>query len=437
MSENYKKKSFQKLLDSLQENSWELELLISGFAIFGLFYSIEPIDNILIESSYDQNEVVGTLASIISLFIYILIFNLLLHILLRSLWIGSIGLRYVSGEINYNNLNYSERFTKFLKKKVGSFDDYIGKIENLCSVIFAISFLLIFYVVSIFILIYILNFIGRISESILPNWINYFFLILFTIGISLTFIDFIGQGLLKKYKWTSTIYFPFYRVFSVLTLSFLYRPLIYNFLDNKFGKRVSYILIPFYILIVVASSYSYQRYSVLTSQTTSVSKENVAHEKNYENSFEDKDRLYIDVFAIQSKVVSEPYLKLLVPLINEIEDPLLEYDPSLQSAEDLRGFYSNIHFGFASNSEIVEKITSVEDYIHSFQTFYSFKIDSTLYTTDFVINRIGNRISLESYINIKGLEEGKHVVELQRLYDNTSDSLVSVRKVPFWYFNED
>ena len=54
-----------------------------------------------------------------------------------------------------------------------------------------------------------------------------------------TIIDFKTSRKLKKKQWISKIYFPFYRLFSIVTLSFLYRPLVYNFLDNKFGKRVS------------------------------------------------------------------------------------------------------------------------------------------------------------------------------------------------------
>ncbi len=43
MSKNYEHASFKKLLEKLQEESWQLELLISGFAIFGLFTAFEPI----------------------------------------------------------------------------------------------------------------------------------------------------------------------------------------------------------------------------------------------------------------------------------------------------------------------------------------------------------------------------------------------------------
>ena len=67
-----------------------------------------------------------------------IILNLIIHVVLRSLWIGALGLRYISGDIDIEKLNYSKRFTNYLKKKIGSFDDYIEKLEKLCSVIFAI-----------------------------------------------------------------------------------------------------------------------------------------------------------------------------------------------------------------------------------------------------------------------------------------------------------
>ena len=40
---NYKSPEFKKWLDKLQQESWQLELLISGFAIFGLFSAFEPL----------------------------------------------------------------------------------------------------------------------------------------------------------------------------------------------------------------------------------------------------------------------------------------------------------------------------------------------------------------------------------------------------------
>ena len=47
MNNEFTNKKFRKLLDKLQQDSWQLELLISGFAIFGLFSSLETIEIII------------------------------------------------------------------------------------------------------------------------------------------------------------------------------------------------------------------------------------------------------------------------------------------------------------------------------------------------------------------------------------------------------
>jgi len=48
----------------------------------------------------------------------------MLHVLLRGFWISAFG--YVSGDIDYDSLKYSPKFTRYLKKRVGSFDKYIA-----------------------------------------------------------------------------------------------------------------------------------------------------------------------------------------------------------------------------------------------------------------------------------------------------------------------
>lgn len=170
---------------------------------------------------------------------------------MRGLWIGAFGLRYVSGDIDYEELKYSPKFKTYLQNKVGSFDKYIAQLENYCSSIFAISFLLIFYLLALTFTIVTIAFIGNfiISNDSLPGWIGKGLgiplMIFVVLGMIITFIDFITLGFLKKKKWIAKIYFPIYWAFSFLTLSFFYRSLVYNFLDHKFGRRLSFILVTF------------------------------------------------------------------------------------------------------------------------------------------------------------------------------------------------
>ena len=284
---------------------------------------------------------------------WILLANLLIHVILRGLWIGALGLRYVSGDIDYEVLNYSPKFTNYLKKRIGSFDKYIASLENYCSVIFAISFLLIFYVLAITFTILAIALIANyiIASDELPSWISQgvgITLVLFVVfGMFFTLIDFLTLGFLKKKKWISAIYFPIYWVFSFITLSFLYRPLVYNFLDNKFGKRLSFALVPFYILIALMLSLQYRTSNYLSSSTNS--SEIVANNNNYEDLIDEEDGIIDDV-AIQSKVITEPYVRIFVQFSENVEDRVFAYNPSLEPKTDQRGLSSNITFNWSNGA---------------------------------------------------------------------------------------
>ncbi|NJB38065.1 hypothetical protein [Croceivirga sp. JEA036] len=43
MYKDYRTPSFKRFLDALQQQSWELELLLSGFVLYELFNAIEPL----------------------------------------------------------------------------------------------------------------------------------------------------------------------------------------------------------------------------------------------------------------------------------------------------------------------------------------------------------------------------------------------------------
>ena len=112
---NSTKSIFKEWLEKLQQESWQLELLISGFALFGIYSARVLIVNygFYIENNI-SSESIRPLAKLLNIIFqvgwYIFFFNLLIHVVLRGLWIGAIGLRYVSQEIDYDNFNYSSIF---------------------------------------------------------------------------------------------------------------------------------------------------------------------------------------------------------------------------------------------------------------------------------------------------------------------------------------
>ena len=436
MSQDYNNPAFKKLLQKLQEESWQLELLISGFAIFGLFSAYPALKVALNTTKSTDNFQLGIILIIALAACSILIFNLLLHVLLRGLWIGALGLRYVSGDIDYEKLNYSKKFNRYLKKKVGSFDRYIARLENYCSIIFAVSFLLIFYVLAFASTITVIGliihfFLQKPEINSILAWIGIPLLIFVIVGMLLTFFDFASLGLLKKKNWTSKIYFPIYWVFSFITLSFLYRPLTYNFLDNKFGKRLSFFLVPVYfmLLFIITLNYNYSNYFDFNEPSGS----RIANSKNYEDQLTD-DSDFINNIGINRKVITDSYVKVIIIYSKFIEDDIYEFNPDLKPEEDERGISSNfININIGSSNKVIK---SKNDFLDTFNTIYSVEIDSVIYKTDFILGKtIKNQNGFETYIGTKNLEEGKHVLKVKRKAIKKEDTITKVDVIiPFWYY---
>ena len=54
----------------------------------------------------------------------------------------------------------------------------------------------------------------------------------------------------------------------------------------------------------------------------------------------------------------------------------------------------------------------------------------------FYYSNSNDDLGIETYIGIKDLSEGKHIIEFQKLKHKDTDSLVSIIKVPFWYYKD-
>lgn len=356
---------FKEWLEQLQQESWQLELLISGFAIFGI-YSARPFINELelaqsIVSDGFVNRLMSFFITIIKNGWYIFFINLIIHVVFRGLWIGAIGLRYVSDDIEYDELGYSDLFTNYLKKKVGSYDDFIEKLERLCSVIFAYTFLLVLFFISL-IMFFIINFVAAyLMQKLGPESapvVSVFFIIFFLLGF-LVFIDFITIGGFKKIRERSVskVYFRIYQFYSFITLSFLYRPLLYNFIDNSYTKKLFYLSIP-YIFIVMFGKNLVVKNDYPNIPPTSQLKEFGLRLSDY--SYDDKrlillnefpndnrtiEKQTVPVVSIESFEVSKPYISAFIQLQGSFKKLIQKDSTFTPYFED--GFALNM-FGMAS-----------------------------------------------------------------------------------------
>ena len=423
-----------------------MELLISGFAIFGLFQVMEPLSiKLEIAQITDQDFYVPVLMlALISC--AILIVTLLLHIVLRGLWIGALGLRYVSGDIDFKELNYTPKFRRYLRRRIGSFDKYISKLEDGCSVLFALSFLLIFYMISIFlvfgsIILIIYFFLDQDEyESSILLAIGVGLLLFILIGMFLVFIDFLTQGFLKKKKWLAFIYWTFYWVFSYITLTFLYRPLVYNFLDNRFGRIISIALVPIYVGVIYLVSLEYTRSNFMSTETSS--SEIFANVSNYDTVLEDEGQ-FVRIASIPNKVITEGYLPIFIEYRESIESRVLKFNPELELEEDRRGFGSRITFSDTDPFE-GKRDSLRREYMKTLKDIHVIKIDTLFYSNfDFVFTKnINNQEGFETVISLDSIKSGKHLLKIYRKNPEENKGVVEIdtnriANIPFWYYPKD
>lgn len=333
-----KKKNLKRWLDNIQQDSWQLELIISGVVIFLLLGAYAPLESLKERFALDVLTGSSVLMVVVGGFFVLQIayFSLLitffLHLLLRGFWIGAVGLRSVSGDFDYTVLNYQPKYTNWLKKELGSFDDYIERLEIQCSLAFSFAFLIFFCVLSIGS--YTLALVGvTISSSWLvglettanpsgwqmavPVIANLFMLL---IGLVYLF-DFSSLGWLKKRKWLRRVYFPFYRIMGVLTLARIYRPFYYNLIDHPFGRKlVKWLwLVIFGSLVIVSISITRYPYYPTTDLSSSVISPDYYLDERAPNGYN------VGIPSLASRYAEQDYLELFVPYLPGVIDRPIEF----------------------------------------------------------------------------------------------------------------
>ncbi|SEQ35110.1 hypothetical protein [Neolewinella agarilytica] len=339
------KQTAKSWLDYLQQESWQLELLISGFVIFLLIGGWQPLSELeyeamLLANTSNSFRTVIFVYYVLRTAYFSLLMCLLIHVVLRGLWIAAVGLRSVSGEIDYEALNFKTRFTQRLKRRIGSFDEYINRLERFCSVAFTIAFLILFCFLSLvswslvaivlqrgFLLIVggewqgtgILGGAGTMSLVV----------ILFSF---IYFIDFISLGWLKKLRWVNRPYYYLYIFMGWVTLARFYRPLYYNLIDHRFGRYLA-LLLPFVIVLILAGAsieqVKYAYFPVMTGDGK------VWQDANNYDDEEGNDFNRIWRTSLKSRYASPSgWIEAFVPYIPVNDDPrLLLIDPTLDVSQ--------------------------------------------------------------------------------------------------------
>ncbi|MEO0732803.1 MAG: hypothetical protein AAFZ52_08215 [Bacteroidota bacterium] len=411
-----RKSSLANWLDAIQQESWQLELLISGFAIFLLFGADQALrswehDLILLQQSSEQFFLLDTLYYTSRIGCDTLLGCLIVHVILRGLWIAAIGLRSVSGEIEYDRLTYRPVFVERLRKGVGSFDGYIERLERLCSILFTFAFLIIFCILSLSLYLFLGGVLAQLfdwltqAETMSDGFGSSDVFGIFILGTGLIYaIDFITFGYLKKLRWLGKVYYYFYVFMGWITLAWLYRPLYYNLIDHSFGRKFAR-AVPICVLallFLVSLRYNGYAYTPGYLKDGKVWVSYVYYDDLVDNPM---DNLWRPSLA--SRYVRDNYVEFFIPYVPINDDELIKLVAPGLTPGRRAGFY--LEGGISAGERNLEDADN-NALLAAFRDVYQLRLNDSLYQAAprFYYHPVRRQHGLLYPIPVHDLPPGEH-----------------------------
>ena len=301
-----------KWLKTIQLNSWEAELLISALVLYALFQVPDYIEKLSLQT-FERGSFAISFSRMIKQAVDLLKIGYVLHIIVRGVWVSSVGLSYVFPKgIQHETLKFKGKFKKELSKS-NSLIKSVLRLEELSSLIYGISFIgfgsLTGFATLLFVLVMLSQLFTNeylVNSPYLSMLFGAFFFMFFVLAI-VVFIDFLTSGFFRRKSWTVDWFYPVALIFRVMTLSFLYRRSILVLQSNTKGwKRY---LVPFIILICTAG------FIFITREQRSMNRKNyfiktqefAFQSANYESKRGEKEIL---INTIQSDIIRENVIQL-------------------------------------------------------------------------------------------------------------------------------
>lgn len=437
-------------IKKLEQESWQLELLVSAFTIFLLLQAIGEYTQFLtgLNYEYDLSDSLLTFLyvflALLGLAIKALTIFLIIHLLLRGFWIGVIGLRSVQENINFDKLKYSSFFTQVLNKKVISLDRMVIKLDEICSLLFSFAFLIISMIISFGLHLIVLGGLAiffksltNLTSGILSTIIGVIGSIsVFFVFISglIYFIDYVSLGFFKKFKVISKIYYPIYQFIGTITLAIISKSLYYYFISRFSKKKIRIIYFVIALLILFVSLTKFDQYPFFPGN------ENL--KTLYNNQYDDlRDaKSYIASVSIQSKIVSGKFLELFIrydPRDNEkIQTNCPEFTTLKKSGLNWSKTLEASDGGFLLTSQNY-KDEDLDRLINCLASFYEVKINGLLIRDiEYYYYRhpAKNQKGLICMIDLSNFASGKNILEVKKVFLDTNGTKKKndYTQVPFW-----
>ncbi len=396
-------------IQSLYNRTWEMELLLSGFAIVLIFQSFDVFFIINHWAEYQiadgEWQVLAKGFSVVWWFscVAICIF-LIINLLFRAYWIALIGLMSGSKGLNeHDNFSVNPKHNQLLQQKYQGLTQHAQSVDDKGSQIFAVAFLIVCFTLSIVVFFSQLRVLGAIARwepSLVP--LVQVFMYVYTAMAAVFLLDVLFSGLLRtrRNKTVARVIYWNYRILRYPLGVFLYERLMLNVQTNS--RLSSYISISIAASFFVWMVFEDER-AMFSSQTLGV----VNQEKSRAYSIVNLESYslpgHLTQVALEKEVVNTLPVSLRIPLTKTTARSLKQ--------------------ACGDNS-------SGSTYEHCLSKAFNVHIDGTYIETKWFTKRDIDRrtLYLASHIAPDTLQTGQHQISVSLPF--LADSL----KTHFWYY---
>lgn len=438
----------QTELQQLAANSWNLELIISGAAVFLASYLpgvVESgqhyfLNNLAMSESPGKNALPVLAFTFAEIVAWLLIATFVSHFVLRAFWAGLVGLHAVYPEgIKYENLpSHTEYTREQARKRFGRLDDFILRLDRLCNQLFSFAFLVALYSLGISFAYLIIFLIMHLVPLWFPGetgkMISVVLLLLYVVVAMLPAIMLL---LLRNKRFSSSRRLQRMSDVTTLLAGNMVLPLVaspINYLNLTYSSNVSRkrfysVLVVGMVLLFSGVLYSFwQTMLDLSGRNSSTfhtyfaqgTGAGVLDARRYDNLRPEGDAL--PLVSIPTDVVSEPLLRVFVAYPKALDNQLAGLCASAVQPDSL------------PRSVRLHRADSIN--LLCFSRFFRVSVnDSLVSPVEWMFHRhpAENTRGLVTYLPTQPFRQGKNVLLIQAPSEKNPDSLRVYGLVPFWF----
>jgi hypothetical protein len=438
-------------LRELTDTSWNVELIVSGAAIFLASYLPEAVnallryylENLVLDENVKKLMLPLLAFSFFKMVAWLLTATFVVHFILRAFWAGAVGLHAVYKEgIRYEQLpSHTDASRRQLKQEFGSLSDFILRIDRWANQVFSVAFLIALmgfgvgtlYMVIFFIMSVLPVFLGKETGRIVSA-------VALALLLALAMLPAVVLTLARKPEWAEK---PLVKKLSAwtfryagqITTPFAHRPVSYlymTFASNMPKARLYRTFTLLFVIIMVGLAFNFSAVLGPLAGNKGFTTRHFFAQGNNDFSFagdpydnlRDPDKRLPPV-SIPSEVVEGPYLRVFVDYPKLLDEAMYGHCANPVVPDGLPR-WKRQHLADSANLVCMTR-------------FFQLSINDSLIAAPgwmFHDHPVAASPGVVAYLPTAGFKPGKNKLTVRVPTSQKPDSLRVYGALAFWYARE-